>query len=179
MSNLGGALARLGDHPAARSILLQVIETAGSDEAEEYAKTYYYLTEAYLGENGVEAALPTAKRALALAQEHQSPEDLAVAWRVLGQTAAVLNAPIDIMIDDQTQPFDAVACFTKSDQIAKEAGMEGERARTLREWANYELQRGDRARGAAMWQEARDLFVRLTATFEADRMGDLPTASAD
>jgi hypothetical protein len=44
----------------------------------------------------------------------------------------LLNAPIEIMTDQQTQSLDAATCFAKSEQIAKDAGMEGERARTLR-----------------------------------------------
>ncbi len=55
--------------------------------------------------------------------------------------------------------------------------MEGERARTLREWAKYELAHGDKARGAAMWQEARELFARLGVELEVERMTILPTQS--
>jgi hypothetical protein len=55
--------------------------------------------------------------------------------------------------------------------------MEGERAQTLRAWARYEVQHGDSASGAAMWQEARDLFTQLGAELEVQRMADLPLAT--
>ena len=49
-------------------------------------------------------------------------------------------------------------------------GAEAERARTLRAWGKYELTRGDQARGAAMWREARDIFGRLEMELEIERM---------
>jgi len=45
--------------------------------------------------------------------------------------------------------------------VFTETGMEAERARTLRDWARYELAHGDQATGKAMWQEARAIFERL------------------
>ena len=49
-------------------------------------------------------------------------------------------------------------------------GAEAEQARTLRAWGNYELARGDRVRGAAMRQEAREIFDRLEMDLEVERM---------
>jgi hypothetical protein len=69
---------------------------------------------------------------------------------------------------------DAAACFTESARIFTETGMEGERAQTLREWARYELARGDTGRGAALWQEARQLFTQLGAELEVARMRERP-----
>jgi hypothetical protein len=70
-----------------------------------------------------------------------------------------------------------MAGFEESLRICREMGMEGEEARTLREWARYELGHGDPARGAAMWEEARDLFARLGVELDVERMATLPTAS--
>jgi hypothetical protein len=39
--------------------------------------------------------------------------------------------------------------------------MEGERARTLRAWARYEMEHGDSERGAEMLEEARRIRGRL------------------
>jgi hypothetical protein len=58
-------------------------------------------------------------------------------------------------------------------RIFAEAGIEGERAQTLRAWARYELEHGDRVRGSAMWAEARDLFARLGAQPEVERMANM------
>jgi len=51
-----------------------------------------------------------------------------------------------------------------------EAGLDGERARTLREWARYELQSGDKDKGNTLWAEARDIFEKLGALLEVERM---------
>jgi hypothetical protein len=51
---------------------------------------------------------------------------------------------------------------------------EGELARTLRAWAEYEIKRENRARGETMWQEAKDLFARLGMELEVERMADKP-----
>ena len=50
--------------------------------------------------------------------------------------------------------------------------MEAERARTLRDWARHELAHGDPARGQQLWNEARDIFVRLQMTPEVERMNE-------
>ena len=50
--------------------------------------------------------------------------------------------------------------------------MDGERARTLREWARYEHEHGDAAHGEQMWQEARRLFAQLGAELEVTRMAE-------
>jgi hypothetical protein len=39
--------------------------------------------------------------------------------------------------------------------------LQGERARTLRDWACYEIERGNRAGGELLWREVRAVFVRL------------------
>lgn len=56
--------------------------------------------------------------------------------------------------------------------------MEGERARTLCEWAIYALEQGDTARSEAMWREARSIFEKIGAQVEAARMEDRPKFAA-
>jgi predicted ATPase len=178
LTNLGGARVGLGEHAAAEIELRRVIEMAATSPLGELSETYRYLAEACLGQSNVEDALDAAQEALALAKEANSPDYIAGAWRVLGQIAAETAKPITIASDGSAPTtHDARACFAESVRIAEEGEMDGERARTLREWAKHELQHGDATRGATMWQEARDLFVQLTASFEAERMSDLPAAS--
>ena len=45
-----------------------------------------------------------------------------------------------------------------------------EQAKTLKAWAEYELKQGDHAKGEALWQEARALFVKLGIDTEVKRM---------
>jgi hypothetical protein len=74
----------------------------------------------------------------------------------------------------QISDYDAEACFRKSIQILTSAEIESERARTLREWARHELKRGNKETGEKMWSEAREIFAKLGAQMEVDRMKDLP-----
>jgi len=61
-------------------------------------------------------------------------------------------------------------CFAESVRIFAEAGLQGERARTLREWARYEIVRGNRAGGELLWREVRAVFARLDMDGEVRAM---------
>ncbi len=172
LSNLGGVKVRLGVYPQAEADLRQVIDMAGSGGLEVLASTYNFLAEACLGQGLAEEALAAAQRALVLAQEMESQDDLGLVWRALGRVAAYLGEPVPIEAREEGQPRSAGAetCFRESEQIFKELEREDERARTLREWAIYELERGNQQRGRHLWAEAREIFTRLGAQPEVDRM---------
>lgn len=70
--------------------------------------------------------------------------------------------------------YDAETCFSKSVQVLGEAEIDAEKARTLREWARYELQRGNKEIGEQKWNEARDIFAKLGAQLEVEQMKYLP-----
>src|SRR4029453_13589829 len=106
----------------------------------------------------------------------ESQEYIAAAWRVLGQVAAQ-RKPAGIApngASDKSKMVEPVACFTESLLVSNEAALEAEKARTLRAWARYEFAQGDAGKGAGEWGEARDIFSRLGAELEAQRMEDLP-----
>jgi class 3 adenylate cyclase/tetratricopeptide (TPR) repeat protein len=176
LSNRGGERAALGDYEAAEQDLRQVIELTQSTSSWILTNTYNYLAEACLGQNKTDEALSAARQALALGQAEGAQEYIATAWRALGRVTARLARPIEIEDKQtgQTPTFTAVDCFAESARICAEIGMEGERARTLREWARYELRHGDKAKGQAMWRESREIFERLGAVREAGRMENLP-----
>jgi len=177
LNNLGAARVGLREYSAAEADLRQVIHMAGSTGSDVLSNTHYFLAEACVGQGKVEEALAAARQALALGQESGEQEDIGAAWRALGLVAARLPEPRAIEDKDAGQPrhYDAAACFAESLRICADTGMEGERARTLRAWATVELERGDKERGAAMWQEAREVFARLGAELEVERMANLPT----
>jgi class 3 adenylate cyclase/tetratricopeptide (TPR) repeat protein len=179
LSNLGASRIGLGQYQAAEADLRRVIEMAGTPHSQGLSDTYYYLAKAYLGQGKVAEALVAAGRALELGQEIEEQAFIAAAWRVLGTVSSHMAAPITINDKDgrQTGVYDAAACFAESLRICTETGMEGERARTLRAWATYELERGDHVHGMAMWQEARDLFAKLGVDLEVERMDKLPNTS--
>jgi predicted ATPase len=180
LSNLGAAGVRLGDYPSAEAYLRQVIRMAGDTGASVLSDSYSYLAETCLGQGKVEEALSAARRALTLGQEAGVQESIAAAWRALGSAAARSPEPVSIVekAEAPLQHYSAVECFAESLRICTEKGMEGERAKTLRAWARYELEQGDHEKGAAMWQEARETFARLGAELEVERMATLPARSS-
>jgi hypothetical protein len=65
-------------------------------------------------------------------------------------------------IDDRTPAIDNPAqCFSESVRLFARLGLQGERARTLRAWARYEIESGDRVRGELLWREVRAVVARL------------------
>jgi predicted ATPase len=176
LSNLGGAQVMLGDYTAAEINLRQVIDMAGTAGLGVLSETYRMLAEACLPQGKVNDALHAARQALAHGQQVESSDYTAAAWRVLGLVAARLAAPIQVAAEtDKSQFYHAAACFAESLRICEENGIEAERARTLRDWAQYKLSQDAGEDGLAMWQEAREIFVRLGADWEVERMPDLPS----
>jgi hypothetical protein len=88
---------------------------------------------------------------------------------------------VRIKLREQEQPLSAGAedCFRASERIFIELEREEERARTLREWALYELERGNRQHGMSLWAEARAIFARLGAQPEVDRMEEIYAEKSD
>ncbi|RLC79076.1 MAG: hypothetical protein DRJ03_13310 [Chloroflexi bacterium] len=167
LSNLGGARVGMGEYRVAEYDLRRIIRWAEiAGQGGWLSRTYRFLANACLGQGKVDDALTTAQRALALGQEVGAPTLTGAAWRTLGMVLA--EAAKTTTIGGQTR--DAVSCFTESIQTFAAIGAEGERARTLREWARYEMDEGDLARGEAMWQEARNAFARLGMELEVERM---------
>ena len=167
LSNLGGARVGMREYRVAEYDLRRIIRWAEiAGQGGWLSGTYRFLAEACLGQGKVDEALTTAQRALALGQEIGAPALVGGAWRALGMVLAKAAKPITI----GGQTCDSVACFTESVRIFTEIRAEGERARTLREWARYEMDQGDLAQGEAMWHKARDGFARLGMDLEVERM---------
>lgn len=156
LSNIGGVRGELGEWAEAEIELWQVIEQIGAEGRWFLPQTYADLAFVCLQQNKIEAALTAAQQGLSLAQTSENAECLGFAWRALGLVIA--KSKNRTLQDTQQQPAE---CFAESLRVYQESGMIAERAKTLKAWAEYELQQGDRAKGEAMWQEARELFERL------------------
>ena len=172
LTNRGGEQVALKNYAAAEADLRKAIELAGVDGSWCLPNTYYYHAEALIGLGKYEEAFYSARQSLALAKEARVPENIGAAWRVLGMVSEKTGKPIRLretglgeLID-----FPAEVCFRKSVEIFAETEMEGERARTLREWAKYELGRDNKEQGIQLWNEARDIFTKLGAEMEVRRM---------
>ena len=64
---------------------------------------------------------------------------------------------------------DPAACFAESLAVFRKINAEGEQARTLRAWAEFDLREGRTETGRARAHEARTIFLRLAATPEVFR----------
>jgi tetratricopeptide (TPR) repeat protein len=172
LSNRGIEQVALKNYTAAEADLRQTIEMAGTAGSWCLPNTYNYLAEALLGLGKYDEALHAAQQGLALSIEDGSPENIGGAWRALGLIACKIEEPVKIKGGKRgrSKAYSAHACFAESDRIYSEAEITGERARNLREWAKYEIGQGDKDLGLKMWQEARDLFGKLGAQMEVERM---------
>jgi len=166
----------LHNFAAADADLREAFKMAGITGSWIMPQTYIYHSEASLGLGDTAQALYSAKQALFLGIEDSAPEYIGMAWRALGMVSVQIGGPISIKEKgtDQAADYDPEACFRNSDRIFTETEMDGERARTLREWAKYDFKSGDKEHGAKMWQEARDIFAKLGAQMEVERMKELP-----
>lgn len=61
------------------------------------------------------------------------------------------------------------ACFTESLRVFKRISAEGEQARTLRAWGEFELHEGRAEEGRKKLEEARSIFQQLGMTLEVER----------
>jgi tetratricopeptide (TPR) repeat protein len=159
LSNLGEAQVGLGAYQEAEAGLRQVIEISESVGWSDLSETYRLLAQAYLGQRRAAQALDAAQQALALGRETEAPDYIGAAWRVLGMVLAASESPESFTVDEEA--WDAAGCFETSLQMLVEAGMEGEQARTLRAWAGYEMEQGDRELGERMARQAEEIFARL------------------
>ncbi|MDQ2690577.1 MAG: hypothetical protein M3Y68_00950, partial [Chloroflexota bacterium] len=135
-----------------------------------------YYAEALVGLGRFEEAVFAAQQGLAQSIEDGSPENMGGAWRALGLVTARTGETITIKdrATGDSVEHDARTCFAKSEKIFAEAEIHGERARTLREWARYELKAGNQERAVQMWQEARGIYAKLGADKEVQRMENFP-----
>ena len=176
LSNRGIEQVALKNYSAAEADLLQVIQLTGITGSWFLSNTYNYYAEALLGLDQFENATYAARQGLAQSLEDGSPENIGGAWRALGLIAARSGRTIRIK-DKETGEvidYDALACFAKSEKIFGDAEINGERARTLREWARYEFQMNHREQATNMWRKAQQIFADLGADMEVERMKQFP-----
>jgi tetratricopeptide (TPR) repeat protein len=174
LHSIATAQLRLGQYQDAEATLRQVVALVEASEANfGLSMTYANLAVACLRQDRISEAVDLAHQALMLSKQTEQAEWIAKVWRCLGLVAAECGGSLHI----GEQSYEATSCFTKSQKNFIEAKDEMERAWLLRDWAAYELRQGNRARGQAMWQEARGIFEGFGLTAEADQMADLPRVS--
>jgi len=176
LTNRGGQQVELGSYGAAETDLRQAIQLAGINGSWCMPITFNYYAEALVGLGRYEEALYSAQQALVLGAEDKTPEYTGTAWRALGIVSEKFSEPIHVKDPELRQDaiYDANTCFSKSEKIFAEAEIEMERARTLREWAKYQFKTGNPEQAERMWQDSREIFARLGAEKEVQRMANPP-----
>lgn len=177
LTNRGGEQVALKNFSAAEADLRQAIKMVGTTGSWCMPLTFNFHAEALIGQGRYEEAFYSARQALVLAEEDKTPEYIGMAWRTLG---LICDRTDDVVrFSDwethQKGEYDARTCFSNSLKILVEAELDMERARTLREWSRYELRRENVDDAVAMWQEAREIFERIDAQKEVERMGEYPS----
>jgi tetratricopeptide (TPR) repeat protein len=162
LTNRGGEQVALRNYGAAESDLRQAIQMAGITGSLSMPVTFGYRAEALIGLGRYEDALYSAMQALFLGEEEKTPEYTGMAWRTLGMVSEKLRKPISLR-DRETWQI-----------ISYDTDIEIERARTLREWAKSAFRRGAPERAEKMWQESREIFRKLGADLEVERMANAP-----
>jgi tetratricopeptide (TPR) repeat protein len=176
LSNRGSELVALKRFEEAISDLRQAIGMAGIDGSWCMPNTFNFHAEALIGLGRYQEAFYSARQALVLAEEDKALESIGMAWRTLGVICDRTNDVVRFSDWEthQRDDHDAENCFSNSLKIFTEAEIDMERARTLREWARHEIHRGNKEKGANMWQEAREIFTKIGAQMEVERMTELP-----
>jgi class 3 adenylate cyclase/tetratricopeptide (TPR) repeat protein len=172
LTNRGGQQVARGNFEAAQTDLRQAIRLAGTTGSWCMPIAFNYHAEALIGLSNFEEAFYSAQQALALAEEDKAPESIGMAWRTLGMIAEKSGKPVSLWERGLDAPtyHDPQDCYSRSARIFAEAEIEGERARTLWEWAKYEFSKEANERGRALWEEALAIFRKLGAYREVERM---------
>jgi len=176
LTNRGSAQVSLKKYQEAEVDLQEAIGLAGITGSWIMPLAFNYRAEALLGLGRHDEAFYSARQALVLAEEDKTPEYIGIAWRTLGVISSTTNHVVRFS-DWETHEMtdhDAETCFKKSMQILTEAEIDSERARTLRKWSRHKITHGDREKGTKMWEEAREMFAKLGAQMEVERMKTLP-----
>ncbi|NQS92417.1 MAG: tetratricopeptide repeat protein, partial [Chloroflexi bacterium] len=163
--NMGAARVGLGAYQLAEEDFREVLALTESGWL-GLSLTCHFLAEACLGQEKVDQAQEAALKALSYAMETGAQQALGAAWRSLGKVASRMKGEIGI----NGKSHSALACFQTSEGIFSDLAADGERAHTLKAWAEYELDAGDKKKGKKLWQEAREIFGRLEMTVEVEKM---------
>jgi class 3 adenylate cyclase/tetratricopeptide (TPR) repeat protein len=170
LTNLSGARLGIQQFEQAEIDLRQVISQTTAPNSSVLPEACTYLSEACLGQGRLSEAIKMAQKAINLAQESESPLYLGEAWRAMGRIGAAVSkhryqTTCAGVVTDLTTT-DPVHCFAESLRVFHRVKAAGEKARTLRAWAEYELQQGDREPARKKLLEARNTFQHLGAVHE-------------
>ncbi len=164
-TNLGDVYFALDEYETAMQhygAALAICERIGDREGVAWGLLGMVAT--HLAQSEVAVALEHAERALKIAQEINSNELRGKALRSLGEIysstpqSTITKAPAEY--------------FEESIRVLQELGEEGEIARSLARYGEYQIKSGDRAEGEELLQQARDTFEWLGMAGELAKLGE-------
>ncbi len=168
-TNLGGALAKLGQYESAIKELRKVTRLS-NDVARVVnwlglSRTYSFMAEAFAGLGEMADALTVALQSHLLAQQTGDPLMLGAAWRVLGKVAAQLPAQELPIVVDNT-PYSPPSCFSESLSVLRDAASNTasslrQQAETMFAWAEHEIKRDNIKLAEELKAEAHAMTTRL------------------
>jgi class 3 adenylate cyclase/tetratricopeptide (TPR) repeat protein len=174
MSNLGGTLVALNRPEEAEERLRTVIEM--SPESSLLSETYQFLSESLAAQGRFDEAREAGVMSLDLAITSESPDDIAGAWRVLGNLASSLGEPLEIPVGP-VGIYDAAALFANSLEVSESVESDADKAKVLASWAIHDLRRGNVEESARVWEQAREILVGLGADREIERVEEMLAAA--
>jgi class 3 adenylate cyclase/tetratricopeptide (TPR) repeat protein len=170
LTNLSAARLGLRKFQQVESDLREAMALTDGTNFCALSASYSFLAEACAGQGKLVEAFDAASRALDLARESENDLDRGTAWRTLGRVAAISKgarvSPGAVGLHPGATNT-AEDCFARSLEVFKKINAEGERAMTLRAWAEFELKHGQKIQGRRKAEEARAIFMRLGAGPEA------------
>lgn len=138
----------------------------------ELAEIQQHIAATYLGLNKPHEALEPARTALRLGYQHNNPEYISAAWRILGNVVAEYDEPVQVMLSEgDKSEVTPEECFAKSLETAEKANILNEKAHTLHDWAIH-LYPTDKDTAQEKWQSALKLYEQMGATFIVRDMPD-------
>jgi tetratricopeptide (TPR) repeat protein len=167
-SNLGGTLVTLDRGSDAEAELRTVLEMA-SDGHSVLPQTHQFLAKALLLQARTAEAASEALISLDLSLRSEAPDYIASSWRVLGNIASELGAPIEVVAGELSARYRAEELYQKSLEATVDLGDDYERAHTLADWAVHDERAGNREASAEKWAEARRMLTDLGAHSEIER----------
>lgn len=171
MTNLSGARLGLRKFAQAETELREAIALTGGNHFCALSETFSNLAEACIGQSKFEDALAAARRALTLARESENDLDLGTSLRALGHALSVMNSnstpPANGQPATGSEPRTPEQCFAESLAVFLKIKAEVEQARTLRAWAQHELQHARNDQSKARLIDAGAIFKKVGAKAEA------------
>ena len=170
LSNLCGARLGLEQFAQAEADLRRLIPLATSHVSSVLSEAFGFLAEACLGQGKLAEGRQAAERALALASDSGNELDVGVAQRLLGQLLARSDGASPYAANGpEARAHEPYQYFSQSLDLFKKLNAEGEQARTLRAWGQFELVQSEKVEGSKKLAAALDIFQRLGMRAETAR----------